>query len=123
MDSAVGSTLPYLVDTKRSLQSSSPTEYAKHLFKTQDISLTQCNNGKSSKHDFKTRKYLQQNNNKSIKLHQFAQKKNYEGLLSIDANEPNILHNNGVSQFLQHTKLIDIIDKNYRLYKVLNTHI
>lgn len=87
----------------------------------QDISLTQCNNGKYLKHDFETRKYSQQNNNKYIKLHQFAHKKKYEVLLSIDANEHSILHNNGVSKFLQHTKLIDIIDKNYRLYKASNT--
>ena len=71
----------------------------------------------------RTRKYSRQNNNSSIKLHQFAHKKKYEVPLGIDANEPSILHNNGLSQFLQHTKLIDIIDKNYRLYKVSNTHI
>ena len=43
--------------------------------------------------------------------------------MGIDANEPNILYNNGVSQFLQRTKLIDIIDEVHGLYKVPNTYL
>ena len=49
--------------------------------------------------------------------------KNYEVLLGIDANEPNIIYNNGISQLLQRTKLIDIIDEFHGLYKVSNTYI
>ena len=48
---------------------------------------------------------------------------NHEVLLGIDANEPNILYNNGVSQLLQRTQLIDIIDELHGLYKVPNTYI
>ena len=44
-------------------------------------------------------------------------------LLSIDANEPNILYNNGVLQLLQRTELIEVIDEFHRLYKVTNTYI
>ena len=44
-------------------------------------------------------------------------------ILGIDANRPNILYNNGVSQLLRRTKLIDIIDEVYGLYKTPNTYI
>ena len=37
-------------------------------------------------------------------------KKNHEVLWGINTNESNILYNNGVSQLLQRTKLINIID-------------
>ena len=47
--------------------------------------------------------------------------KHHELLLGIDSNEPNILYNNGVSQLLQRTKLIDFIDEFHGLYKVSNT--
>ena len=50
-------------------------------------------------------------------------RKNHEVLLGTDANEPNILYNNGVSQLLQHTKLIEIINENHELCKVPNTYI
>ena len=50
-------------------------------------------------------------------------KKHHEVLLNIDANEPNILYNNGVSQLLQRTKSIDIIDEVHGLYKVPNTYL
>ena len=43
--------------------------------------------------------------------------------MGIDVNEPNILYNNGVSQLLQRTKLIDVIDEFHGLYKVPNTYI
>ena len=52
-----------------------------------------------------------------------SHKKHHEVLLGIDANEPNIQYNNGVSQFLQRTKLIDIIDEVHGLYKVPNTYL
>ena len=41
----------------------------------------------------------------------------------IDTNEPNILFNNSISQLLQRTNLIDIIDEVHGLYKVPNTYI
>ena len=44
-------------------------------------------------------------------------------ILGIDTNKPNILYNNGISQLLQRTKLIDIIDEVHGLYKVPNTYI
>ena len=53
----------------------------------------------------------------------FLTSKHYEVILGIDANEPNILYNNGVSQLLQRIKLIDIIDEVHGLYKVPNTYI
>ena len=43
--------------------------------------------------------------------------------LDIDANKPNKLYNNGVSQLLQRTQLIDTIDEFHWLYKVHNTYI
>ena len=53
----------------------------------------------------------------------FLTRKNHDVLLGINANEPNILYHNGVSQLLQRTKLIDIIDENNGLCKVPNTYI
>ena len=52
-----------------------------------------------------------------------SHKKHHEVLLGIDANALNILYNNGVSQLLQRTRLIDIIDEAYGLYKVPNTYL
>ena len=48
---------------------------------------------------------------------------NHEVLLGIDANKPNKLYNNVVSQLLQRTQLIDTIDEFHWLYKVHNTYI
>ena len=49
--------------------------------------------------------------------------KDHEVLLGIDANETNILYNNGVSQLLQRKKLIDITNEVPGIYKVPNTYI
>ena len=49
--------------------------------------------------------------------------KNHEVLLSIDVNAPNILYTKAVSQLLQCTKLIDVIDEFHALYKIPNTYI
>ena len=43
--------------------------------------------------------------------------------MGIDSSEPNILYNNGISQILQRTKIIDIIDDFHGLYTVSNTYI
>ena len=50
-------------------------------------------------------------------------RKYYKVILSIDANELNILYNNGVYQLLQCTELIDIIDEVHGVYKIPKTHI
>ena len=50
-------------------------------------------------------------------------RKKHEILLGVDTNEPNVLYNNGVSQLLQRTILIDIINENYGLYKVYNKYL
>ena len=62
-------------------------------------------------------------NKKIIDLSNFINsltRKKHEVLLGIDENEPSILYNNGVSQLVQRTNLIDIIDENHGLYKIPN---
>ena len=44
-------------------------------------------------------------------------------ILGINANETSILYNNGVSQLLQRTKIINIIDEVHDLFKVTNIYI
>ena len=50
-------------------------------------------------------------------------RKKHEVILGINANEPNTLYNNRVSQLLHRTKLIDIIDYKHGPYKEPNTYV